>query len=198
MVSRALPSVCTVYTHSPRAQYTSHATNTLHERHTAYDSLRGRPRGCADPALARRAAEPLAEALQSELEAAADGSSAFPRLLMGMLLTYAGASVLHKTKKVGVVIRDTIVAGDMVKDIFELELVATVAVCQEISFARRFLRAMGEKFDAPTRVLTDSLSGARILNNVKSASRSRAVLWRCAVVQAAILKSVQRKNSKRE
>jgi hypothetical protein len=126
----------------------------------------------------------LAEGAPSELEAAADGSSAFPRLVMGMLLTFAGASVLHKTKKVGVVIREEVVAGDMVKDIFELELVATVAVCQELSFARRFLRAMGEKFDAPTRVLTDSLSGARILNNVKSASRSRAVLWRCAVVQA--------------
>ena len=64
------PEHCHQYTHSPRAQYTSHATNTLHERHTAYDSLHGRPRGRADPALARRAAEPLAEALQPAASAA--------------------------------------------------------------------------------------------------------------------------------
>ena len=77
-----------------------------------------------------------------------------------------------------------VVAGVMVKDVFEAELVATVAVCQEVAYARRFLSAMGEQFDGPTTVLTDSLSGARVLNNVRSAARSKAVLWRCAVVQA--------------
>ena len=52
----------------------------------------------------------------------------------------------------------------------------------EVVYARNFLKAMGEVFHRPTRVLTDSLSGALVLNSSKSVGRSRAFLWRCAVV----------------
>ena len=37
-------------------------------------------------------------------------------------------------------------------------------------------------FVAPTRILTDSLSGARVAANIKSAARARPMLWRCAVM----------------
>ena len=128
----------------------------------------------------------LEDGAPSELEASADASTCYPRIVHGALMTYAGAGVYHKTKKIGVTIKDVYVDGEMVKDIFEAELVGTVHVSQEALYARRYLRAMGEAFDKPTRVLTDSLSGARVLNNVRAASRSRPVLWRCAVVQAAV------------
>jgi len=128
----------------------------------------------------------LEDGAPSELEASADASTCYPRIVHGALMTYAGAGVYHKTKKIGVTIKDVYVDGEMVKDIFEAELVGTVHVSQEALYARRYLRAMGETFDKPTRVLTDSLSGARVLNNVRAASRSRPVLWRCAVVQAAV------------
>ena len=156
------------------------AHEQLEEGITYYAQQREPSRVCVDG----RMQMDLAEGAPSGLEAAADASTAFPRILIGMLLTFAGGSVLHKTKKLAVVLRDMYVAGIMVKDVFEAELVATVAMAQEVAYARRFLSAMGEVFDAPTTLLTDSLSGARVLNNVRSAARSKTVLWRCAVVQA--------------
>ena len=119
----------------------------------------------------------MAEGAPSVLESAADASTAFPRLLMGMHMTHAGAEVLHKTKKIGCKVNVT------AKDIFEAELLATIVIAQETIYARHYLKAMGEEFDAPTRILTDSLSGALVLNSAKSVGRSRPFLWRCAVVQ---------------
>ena len=156
------------------------AHEQLEEGITYYAQQREPSRVCVDG----RMQMDLAEGAPSGLEAAADASTAFPRILIGMLLTFAGGSVMHKTKKLAVVLRDMYVAGVMVKDVFEAELVATVVLAQEVAYARRFLSAMGEVFDAPTTVITDSLSGARVLNNVRSAARSKTVLWRCAVVQA--------------
>ena len=115
----------------------------------------------------------LADGAPAELEFAADASTAFPRLIYSLLGTYAGAEVVHKTKKI----------GPVVKDIFEAEMIASVVASQEAGYARLFLRAMGERIDAPTRIITDSLSGARVINNVQSAGRSRPFLWRSAVVQ---------------
>ena len=115
----------------------------------------------------------LADGAPAELEFAADASTAFPRLIYLLLGTYAGAEVVHKTKKI----------GPVVKDIFEAEMIATIVASQEAGYARLFLRAMGETIDAPTRIITDSLSGARVINNVQSAGRSRPFLWRSAVIQ---------------
>mmetsp|Transcript_19180 Transcript_19180/g.39137 ORF Transcript_19180/g.39137 Transcript_19180/m.39137 type:complete len:261 (+) Transcript_19180:882-1664(+) len=101
----------------------------------------------------------------AELEVTADASNVIPAIY-AILITLAGATVLHQTKKIGVAVGST----------HDGENVATVKASKHTVYARIVKKALGAAEQAPTRILTDNLSNQRVAANAQSASASRFFL----------------------
>ena len=109
----------------------------------------------------------LSEGAPDELEVSADASTS-PHDVYSVLITYAGAAVLHKTKKIGIAVGST----------HDAENVATVKASEDAIYARIILRALGVPPVGPTTVITDNLSNMRVSLNAHAASSSRYYLIR--------------------
>ena len=117
----------------------------------------------------------LALGAPAELELSADASNVIPAVY-GILITYAGASVSHQTKKIGVAVNST----------HDAENVASVKASEHATYARIVLNALGVPQKAATRVLTDNLSNARVAKNANSAASSRFFLIRSTCLHQRI------------
>ena len=89
-----------------------------------------------------------------------------------MLLTRAGGTVLHLTKK----IHGKGLQGTAVTCPHDGEAKASVEASLRIDYARTVEAALGVPNDAPTLLLTDSLSNQRVAMNAGSAANSRHLL----------------------
>ena len=120
-----------------------------------------------------------------ELEVSADASTS-PHAVYSVLVTCAGAAILHKTKKIGIAVGST----------HDAENVATVKASEDAIYARIILRALGVPVDGTTTVITDNLSNKRVALNAHAASaRDTISSDRCACTSAwptAILPSCTR------
>ena len=109
----------------------------------------------------------MSKGAPAEMEVTADASNVIPAV-MGILITYAGAAVLHQTKKIGVAVGST----------HDAENVATVKASEHAVYGRTVLHALGVPPKEPTRLLTDNLSNQRVAQNASSAVNSRYFLIR--------------------
>ena len=93
-----------------------------------------------------------------------------------ILITLAGATVLHQTKKIGVAVGST----------HDTENLATVKASEHAIYARIVLNALGNAAAAATRLLTDNLSNQRVARNANSAVASRYFLIRSTCLHQRI------------
>jgi hypothetical protein len=117
----------------------------------------------------------LDEPAGPDLECAADATWC-ERNLYGLLLTYARGSVLHQTKKIGILTDSST----------ESEAMGSAKAAEMINCARNVLRAINKLGDEPTPLLTDNQANALIAANATSASRARHFLRRYHVLQQRI------------
>ena len=109
----------------------------------------------------------LSAGAPDDLEVSADASTS-PHAVYSVLITYAGAAVLHKTKKIGIAVGST----------HDAENVATVKASEDAIYARIILRALGVPAIGATTIITDNLSNKRVALNAHAASSSRYYLIR--------------------
>ena len=117
----------------------------------------------------------LSNGAPDELEFSADASTS-PHDIYSVMATYAGASVLHKTKKIGIKVSST----------HDAENVATVKASEDAVYGRIVLQALGVPAAAPTLLLTDNLANQKVSQNAQSATRSRYFLIRSACLHQRI------------
>jgi hypothetical protein len=109
----------------------------------------------------------LSAGAPDDLEVSADASTS-PHAVYSVLITYAGAAVLHKTKKIGIAVGST----------HDAENVATVKASEDAIYARIIKRALGVPAVGATTIITDNLSNKRVALNAHAASSSRYYLIR--------------------
>ena len=120
----------------------------------------------------------MTEGAPAELEASADASNVIPAVY-AILITLAGAAVLHQTKKIGVAVGST----------YDAENVATIKASEHAVYARIVLSALGRASDVvgtATRLLTDNLSNQRVCQNANSAVSTRSFLIRSTCLHQRI------------
>ena len=117
----------------------------------------------------------LSDGAPDELEFSADASTS-PHDIYSVMATYAGASVMHKTKKVGIAVSST----------HDAENVATVKASEDAVYGRIVKQALGAPEKAPTLLLTDNLANQKVSQNAQSATRSRYFLIRSACLHQRI------------
>lgn len=132
------------------------------------------PTNRADP-IDGRLDMKLTERAPTQLEASADALTT-PRDVYSVLITYGGASVLHKTKKIGIAVGST----------HDAENVATVKASEDAIYGRIVLHALGVPQDGPTLLMTDNLTNMRVAQNAQSAARSRFFLIRSVCLHQRI------------
>jgi hypothetical protein len=109
----------------------------------------------------------LAEPAPAELESHADATWG-DRNLYALILTFAGAAVLHQTKKIALILDSSM----------ECEAIASAKAGEAIAYAREILRALGIPPDGPTLIGTDNLANQRIGTGLGAPTRSRHFLRR--------------------
>ena len=120
----------------------------------------------------------MSEGAPAELEVSADASNVIPAVY-AILITLAGAAVLHQTKKIGGAVGST----------YEAENVATIKASEHAVYARIVLFALGRARDivgTATRLLTDNLSNQRVCQNANSAVATRSFLIRSTCLHQRI------------
>jgi hypothetical protein len=117
----------------------------------------------------------MAQGAPAELEVTADASNVIPAIY-GILITYAGATVMHQTKKIGVAVGST----------HDAENVASVKASEHAIYGRIVLKALGVPQTKATRILTDNLSNQRVAQNANSAASSRFFLIRSTCLHQRI------------
>ena len=98
------------------------------------------------------------------------------RNLYGLLLTYAGAAVLHQTKKISLIVDSSM----------ESEAIGSSKAGEAVSFAREILRALGVPPQGSTLITTDNLSNQRVATGAGAPSRSLHFLRRYGVLKQRI------------
>ena len=86
----------------------------------------------------------------------------------GLILTYAGAAVLHQVKKISLVVDSTM----------ESEAIGSAKAGEAVAYAREILRALGVPPLGPTRIGTDNKANYTIGNGVGCPTRSKHFLRR--------------------
>lgn len=109
----------------------------------------------------------LSEPAPSELEAHADATWG-DRNVYALLLTYAGAAVLHQTKKIALLVDSSM----------ESEAIGSSKAGEAISFTRQILRAFGTPMLTPTFLSTDNLANQKVGSGVGHPTRARHFLRR--------------------
>jgi hypothetical protein len=114
-----------------------------------------------------RAHVDLDEPAPSDLEGHADATWG-DRNVYGLILMFAGAAVLHQTKKIGLIVDSSM----------ETEAIASGRGGEAISHAREILRGLGVARDGPTLLTTDNLANQRVGAGLGGPTRSRHFLRR--------------------
>jgi hypothetical protein len=113
------------------------------------------------------AAVDLERPAPSALEAHADATWG-DRNVYGLILTFAGAAVLHQTKKIALIVDSSM----------ESEAVGSGKAGEAVSYAREILRALGVMPSGPTLISTDNLANQKVGSGVGCPTRSRHFLRR--------------------
>ena len=111
-----------------------------------------------------------------QLETHADACWGTDRDLYGLLLTYAGACVLHQTKKIALIVDSSM----------ESEAIASAKAGEVVAYAIEVLRALGVPPDGPVLLTTDNLANQKIVSGLGSPSRSRHFIRRYGVLRQRI------------
>ena len=90
------------------------------------------------------------------------------RNVYGLILTFAGAAVLHQTKKIALIVDSSM----------ESEAIGSSKAGEAISYAREILRALGTPPAGPTLIGTDNLANQKVGSGVGCPTRSRHFLRR--------------------
>ena len=91
--------------------------------------------------------------------------------MYGLLLMYAGAAVLHQTKKISLIVDSSM----------ESEAIGSAKAGEAVSFAREILRALGVPPSGSTIITTDNLANQRVASGIGAPSRSMHFLRRYGV-----------------
>jgi hypothetical protein len=113
------------------------------------------------------AAVDLEQPAPAALEAHADATWG-DRNVYALILTFAGAAVLHQTKKIALIVDSSM----------ESEAVASGKAGEVVSYAREILRALGVMPSGPTLISTDNLANQKVGSGVGCPTRSRHFLRR--------------------
>jgi hypothetical protein len=105
----------------------------------------------------------------SDFEVVADAAM-YPREVYGLAITYAGASVLHQTKKYGAAVANT----------HEGESIATTRATEYALYGKIVLTALDAAPDKSIKIYTDNLSNQRVADRASAAARTRHLLIRYA------------------
>ena len=103
----------------------------------------------------------------AELEAHSDATWG-DRNVYALLLTFAGAAVLHQTKKIALLVDSSM----------ESEAIGSSKAGEAISFAREILRAIGRPMEGPTFLSTDNLANQKVGSGTGHPTRARHFLRR--------------------
>ena len=109
----------------------------------------------------------LGEPAPGALEAHADATWG-DRNLYGLILTYAGAAVLHQSKKISLIVDSSM----------ESEAIGSSKAGEAVAYAREILRALGVPVTGPTLLTTDNLSNYKVGSGVGCPTRSKHFLRR--------------------
>ena len=109
----------------------------------------------------------LSEPASGALEAHADATWG-DRNLYGLILTYAGAAVLHQSKKIALIVDSSM----------ESEAIGSSKAGEAVAYAREILRALGVPVAGPTLITTDNLSNCKVGSGVGCPTRSKHFLRR--------------------
>ena len=109
----------------------------------------------------------LSEPAPGALEAHADATWG-DRNLYGLILTYAGAAVLHQSKKISLIVDSSM----------ESEAIGSSKAGEAVAYAREILRALGVPVNGPTLITTDNLSNYKVGSGVGCPTRSKHFLRR--------------------
>ena len=111
----------------------------------------------------------------SELDAHADASWG-DRNIYGLILTFAGAAILHQVKKISLVVDSTM----------ESEAIGSSKAGEAVAYAREILRAIGVPPLGPTRIGTDNKANYTVATGVGCPTRSKHFLRRYHVLRQRI------------
>ena len=117
----------------------------------------------------------LSEPAGAALDAHADATWG-DRNIYGLILTYAGAAVLHQVKKISLVVDSTM----------ESEAIGSSKAGEAVAYAREILRAMGVPPLGPTRIGTDNKANYTVGTGVGCPTRSKHFLRRYHVLRQRI------------
>ena len=98
------------------------------------------------------------------------------RPVYGLLLTFAGAAVLHQTKKIALIVDSSM----------ETEAIASAKAGEAVAYAREILRAFGIPPEGPTLISTDNLANQRVGSGIGGPTRSKHFLRRYEVLKQRI------------
>ena len=98
------------------------------------------------------------------------------RNVYGLLLSYAGAVVLHQTKKISLIVDSSM----------ETEAIGSSKAGEAVAYAREILRGLGVPPHGPTLIGTDNLANQKIGSGAGSPTRSRHFLRRYYALQQRI------------
>ena len=113
------------------------------------------------------AAIDLDEHAPAELEGHSDATWG-DRNVYALILTFAGAAVLHSTKKINLSVNSSM----------ETEAIGSAKAAEAIAYAREILRAFGTPPQGPTLITTDNLANRQVGSGSSSPTRSRHFLRR--------------------
>ena len=106
--------------------------------------------------------------LNSLCQLDATGSEYVPMDLYSQIITYCGAAVLHRTKKLGL----------MCSAVQEGEQIATALLSNDMIYAREVARAIGDPQTGPTLLGSDNLANVQVAMRQGAANRSKHMLRR--------------------
>ena len=109
----------------------------------------------------------LDEPAPAELACHADATWS-DRNVYGLLLTFAGGTILHQTKKISLIIDSSM----------ETEAVASGKGAECIVHAREILHAFGTPAESPTPISTDNLANHKVGSGIGGPTRSKHFLRR--------------------
>ena len=117
----------------------------------------------------------LSEPAPAELIAHADATWG-DRNVYGLIITYAGAAILHAVKKISMIVDSSM----------EAESIGTSKAGESIAYAREILRAFGVPPAGPTIITTDNSSNQSVASGVGCPTRSKHFLRRYHVLRQRI------------
>ena len=109
----------------------------------------------------------LTEPAPPDLEAHADATWG-ERNVYGLIITYAGAAVLHQTKKIHMLCDSSM----------ENEVIGSAKAAEAIAFAHEIMRALGILGEHPTLIGTDNMANLRVASGAGHPARSLHFLRR--------------------